>query len=127
MRSKSSKLSNNPAIGSNSLYSLSRAGNDQSTNYLGVFNANGEWLAKATGRRDDAVVFIELPKSDIGWTECVDIFVTDDGVFLGTKEFHTQFNPRGMSAVSFSHIQVIPHDLSESDLVRFFRKGFLPK
>lgn len=108
-----------------SLFSLSGHSNDQKTNYFGVFSSHGGWLAKATSRQSDAVVFIEWPESSIDWTECIDIFVTDDGIFLGTEHERTKFDPRGMSAVSFSHIQVVPHNISDAELVSFFRSGFV--
>jgi hypothetical protein len=114
------------ATGKKSLFSLSRKGNDQNTNYLGVFAANGKWLSREWPT-DDAVILIELPESEIGWTECVDIVVTDDGVFLSTDEQMTRFDPRGLSAVSFFHTGVVPENLEEKDLVQFLRKGILPE
>lgn len=92
------------------------------TNYLGVFEERtNEWAGTGGSGRTRGFCLIEWPESNIEVDSCDDVVITDYGVYLERGGRLSEFDPRGMTAVDKFGTQLIPIDITEDELVAYFR------
>ncbi len=109
--------------GDASLFASSPTQGTEKTEYFGVFDTEGNWIASQVAEDRNCAILIETAESESKWNECDDIVLVDNKIFLdsGRNAMSTEVEPRGLVVVRLIDAEIIPTTLPEKDVAEFFR------